>query len=123
MSTRHTPEELEQRLGIKPDAVTRAVGSDELSSRLRRDENTWELHEDGLADADVTDLLEALHARALPATRTLRVLRDEGCTVVINLVLHLSPGDHVGAFTITRPLIEWLEEAGITFVDVDQYIF
>lgn len=124
VSTRHTPMELEQRLGIEPDAVTRAVEPGELSRRLHRDENTWELHEDGSADTDITDLLESLHARALPVTRTLRALKDEGCTVVINLVLRLSSGDAGGAgFAITRPLIEWLDEAGIEFVDVDQYIF
>lgn len=123
VSTRHTPEELEQRLGIKPDAVIRAVGPDELSSRLHRDENTWELHQDDSADADIADLLESLRARCLPATKTLRALRDEGCTVVVNLILRLSPGDASAGFVITRPLIEWLDEAGITFVDVDQYIF
>jgi hypothetical protein len=109
---------------MKPDVAVHAIGPGEPSRRRHRDENTWELHEEGATDADITDLLESLHDRAAPLTQTLRALKDEGCTVVLRLALRFSPTDASGAgFAITRPLIEWLAEAGIEFVDVDQYIF
>jgi len=124
VSTHHTPWDLEQRLGVAPDAATHAVAPDEPSRRRHRDENTWELHEEGASDADITDLLESLHARAASLTPKLRALKDEGCTIVLRLSLRFSPADVSGAgFAITRPLIEWLDEARIEFVDVDQYIF
>lgn len=124
VSTRYSPWDLEQRLGMRPDAAVHAIGPDEPSRRRHRDENTWELHEEGATDADITDLLESLHTRAAPLTPTLRALKDEGCTVVLRLALRFSPADASGAgFVITRPLIEWFGEAGIEFVDVDQYIF
>jgi hypothetical protein len=124
VSTRYSPWDLEQRLGMKPDAAVHAIGPDEPSRRRHRDENTWELHEEGTTDADITDLLESLYSRAAHLTQTLRALKDEGCTVVLRLALRLSPTDASGAgFAITRPLIEWLDKAGIEFVDVDQYIF
>jgi hypothetical protein len=124
VSTRHSPEELEERLGMSPDAAVHAIGPDEVSRRLHREENTWELHEEGTSDADITELIESLCARARPITGTLRELKDEGCAVILRLVLRLSPADHNGpGFAIGREIIEWLNEAGIEFIDVDQYIF
>jgi hypothetical protein len=124
VSTRYSPEELEERLGMRPDAVVHAIGPDVVSRRRHRDENTWELHEEGASDADISDLIESLHARALPITRALMALKDEGCTVILRLALHLSPVDRNGAgFAMDRKIIEWLNEAGIEFIDVDQYIF
>lgn len=93
VSTRHTPWDLEQRLGMAPDIGTHAVGPDEPSRRLHRDENTWELHEEGASNADVTDLLESLHARAAHLTATLRTLKDEGCAIVLRLSLRFSADD------------------------------
>lgn len=124
VSTQHSPEELEERLGMKPDAAVHAIGPDEVSRRLHREENTWELHEEGTSDADITELIESLYARALPITRTLMALKDEGCTVILRLVLRFSPADRNGAgFAIDRETIKWLDEAGVEFIDVDQYIF
>jgi hypothetical protein len=124
VSTRHSSQELEERLGMKPDAAVDALRPGEVSRRLHRDESTWELHEEGTSDADITELIESLRARALPITGALRALSDEGCTVILSLILRLSPGDPDGAgFAVNRELIEWLNDAGIEFFDVDQYIF
>lgn len=124
VSTQHSARELEERLGMKPDAAVRALGPGEVSRRRHREESTWELHEDGTSDADITDLIESLHARALPVTGALRALKDEGCTVILRLILRLSPADPHGAgFAVSRELIEWLSDAGMEFIDVDQYIF
>ena len=124
VSTRYSPEELEERLGMRPDVVVHAIGPEVVSRRLHRDENTWELQEEGTSDADISELIESLHARALPITRTLMALKDEGCTIILRLVLRFSPADHNGAgFAIDREIIKWLNDAGIEFVDVDQYIF
>jgi len=124
VSTRHSPEELEERLGMRPDATVHAIGPDEVSRRLHREENTWELHEEGTSDADITELIESLYTRARPITERLKELKAEGCTVALRLILRLSPGDPYGAgFAVNRELIEWLNDAGIEFVDVDQYIF
>ena len=79
---------------------------------------------EGASDADISELIESLHDRALPITRTLMALKDEGCTVILRLVLRLSPADDNGAgFAISKEIIKWLNEAGIEFIDVDQYIF
>jgi len=124
VSTRYSPEELEARLGMRPDAAVHAIGPDEISRRRHREENTWELHEEGTSDADITELVESLYARARPITDKLRELKAEGCTVALSLILRLSPADPYGAgFAVSRELLEWLNDAGIEFVDVDQYIF
>lgn len=124
VSTQHSPEELEKRLGMKPDAAVHAIGPEEVSRRLHREENTWELHEEGTSDADITELIESIYARARPITEKLRELKGEGCTVALRLILRLSPADPYGAgFAVSRELLEWLNDAGMEFVDVDQYIF
>jgi hypothetical protein len=124
VSTRHTARELEDRLAMQPDAAVEASGPSDVSRRGRHDESTWELHEEGTSDADVTELLESLHTRALPITGSLKVLNEEGCTIILRLILRFSPADAHGAgFAVTRPLIKWLNDAGIEFIDVDQYIF
>lgn len=109
---------------MKPDSAIQALEPGEVSRRRHREETTWELREEGTSDADITDLIESLHVRALPITGTLRALKDEDCAIILRLILRLSPADPHGAgFAVSRNIMGWLNDVGIEFIDVDQYVF
>jgi hypothetical protein len=121
VSSTHTPGELSDHLGMRADASSAA---DETGRNSSARESAWELHESGTDGSDITDLIESLHARALPLAERLITLKDAGAKIILRFVLYLSPGDDWGAgFVIDRSELEWIEALGIEFIDVAQYIF
>jgi hypothetical protein len=109
---------------MRPDAVVHEGEQNQVSAPGRSaSENTWELHEGGTSDSDISILLDSLYARVLPITESLKALKNEGCKIILRIILYLSANDQQGAdFVIGRPLVEWLDAVGADFVDVDQYI-
>jgi Domain of unknown function (DUF4279) len=123
VSPKRTAGELASYFGSPPD---RAVSAGERQAHVVNAvaaESTWELHQAGSNSSDISLLIEALYARALPFTRQLKDLSSQDCKVILRIVLYLSANDEHGAgFVISQPILEWMNLIGIDFVDVDQYV-
>ena len=123
VSTKRTPEELASYFDMPTDRAVLAGEHQGYASSAAAAENIWELQEAGSSNSDISDLLEALYARALPLTKQLREIKNQDCTVILRIILYLSANDeHGGGFVISQPILEWMNVIGIDFVDVDQYV-
>jgi hypothetical protein len=125
VSDKHDPVELASRLGVAPDESTR-IGEVGGASQLGRPakENSWELHECGANSADLSELLDNLFGRSRTLEMPLKQLKAEGCTVILRIVMRLSPNDPHGAgYAIDGSMISWLAGVGVDFIDVDQYLY
>jgi hypothetical protein len=105
--------------GVRPTAS----GHNDRIRSLGIGESHWELYEDGTSSSDISELLGRLYSRIRLGTEVLKAMKADGCKVILRLVMYLSPGDEQGAgFVVSEELLNWINEVGVDFVDVDQYI-
>ena len=124
VSGQHSPSELSDRLNLRPDVAVQAGKVPEASVfGHAAKENTWELHEDGPSTADISALLESLYNRISPVRQAMQELRNDGCRIILRIILYVSPTDPEGSgFVIAGEFIKWLSDVGVNFIDVDQYV-
>jgi hypothetical protein len=121
-STLLSPEEMSRVIGVRPD-FSRVMGEKQPITGQPARENVWSICVEGDSDADISELLEVLYHRAISLSDALRKLTNEGCSIVLSVVLYLSATDDGSAgFAVPAEIIKWMDAIGVEALDVDQYV-
>jgi hypothetical protein len=122
VDVKRTPVDIKKFLGVDPDYETWAGQVPAGSRRRPPADNSWELRESGDSTVDVSELLQRILIRLLPIKDEILSLKNDGCRVIMSLILYLSSSDPVGSgFILSEELIKFLADVGIV-LEVDQYV-
>jgi hypothetical protein len=117
------PAELSELLHAEPDESSYEGQERKSVHRTSIEkENSWILIESGGADCDVSTLLDGMYERLDPISEQLRSVREDGSTVVLRVVQHVTSDDEMnGGFVLDLKLLSLLAEIG-AFFELDLYV-
>jgi hypothetical protein len=122
VDVKRTPIDITTFLGVDPDYETWAGQVSAGSRRRPPTDNSWELRESGDSAMDVSELLRRILIRLLPIKDEIIALKNDGCRVIMSLILYLSSSDPVGSgFVLSEEFVKFLADVGVV-LEVDQYV-